>query len=87
MQMMLVILLPNALEAQGRNCAPREVVIAQLAEKCGKSCQAIGMGQQGMAMETFASAETGSWTITFTIPTSLTCIMVSCQSFETIRLR
>jgi hypothetical protein len=70
--------------AQGRNCAPREVVIARLAEKYGESRQAIGMGQQGMVMETFASAESGSWTITVTMPTGMTCLMASGQSFEAL---
>ncbi len=70
--------------AQGRNCAPREVVVQRLAEKYGESRQAIGIGQQGMVMETFASAESGSWTITVTMPTGMTCLMASGQSFEAL---
>ena len=70
--------------AQGRNCAPREVVVERLAEKYGESRQAIGIGQQGMVMETFASAESGSWTITVTMPTGMTCLMASGQSFEAL---
>ncbi|MEP2682666.1 MAG: hypothetical protein ABJP44_13460 [Sulfitobacter sp.] len=69
---------------QGRNCAPREVVVERLAEKYGESRQAIGIGQQGMVMETFASAESGSWTITVTMPTGMTCLMASGQSFEAL---
>ena len=42
------------------------MVVKRLAEKYGESRQSIGMGQQGMVMETFASGETGSWTITVT---------------------
>ncbi len=70
--------------AQGRNCAPREVVVERLASKYGESRQAIGIGQQGMVMETFASAESGSWTITVTMPTGMTCLMASGQSFEAL---
>ncbi len=68
--------------AQGRNCAPRDVVVERLAEKYGETRQYIGIGQQGMVMETFASAESGSWTITVTMPTGMTCLMASGQSFE-----
>lgn len=71
-------------DAQGRNCAPREVVVQRLAEKYGESRQAIGIGQQGMVMETFASMESGTWTITVTMPTGMTCLMASGQSFEAL---
>lgn len=70
--------------AQGRNCAPRDVVVQRLAEKYGESRQSIGIGQQGMVMETFASEESGSWTITVTMPTGMTCLMASGQSYEAL---
>jgi len=70
--------------AQSRNCAPRDMVIKRLAEKYGESRQSIGMGQQGMVMETFASGETGSWTITVTTPNGMTCLVASGQSYEVL---
>ncbi|MBY6139883.1 hypothetical protein KUV26_10590 [Leisingera daeponensis] len=70
--------------AQGRNCAPRDAVVKRLAEKFGESRQSIGMGQQGMVMETFASADTGSWTITVTTPNGMTCLVASGQSYEVL---
>ncbi|EBA15027.1 hypothetical protein RSK20926_04067 [Roseobacter sp. SK209-2-6] len=80
--MTLTTAAPSA--AQGRNCAPRDVVVQRLADKYGESRQSIGLGQQGMVMETFASAESGSWTITVTMPTGMTCLMASGQSFEAL---
>ncbi|MGR3760444.1 hypothetical protein ACUXV3_09995 [Roseobacteraceae bacterium NS-SX3] len=68
--------------AQNRSCAPRDVVVQRLAEHYGETRQSIGLGERGMVMETFASAETGTWTITVTTPTGLTCLMASGQSFE-----
>jgi len=70
--------------AENRNCAPRDMVIKRLAEKYGESRQSIGMGQQGMVMETFASGETGSWTITVTTPNGMTCLVASGQSYEVL---
>jgi len=83
--MAMSCLLPGlASSQQGRNCAPREVVIERLASKYGERRRAIGVDQQGMVMETFSSAESGSWTITVTMPTGMTCLMASGQSFEAI---
>jgi len=70
--------------AQSQNCAPREMVVKRLAEKYGESRQSIGMGQQGMVMETFASDDTGSWTITVTTPNGMTCLVASGQSYEVL---
>ncbi len=57
-------------------------MVKRLAEKYGESRQSIGMGQQGMVMETFASGETGSWTITVTTANGMTCLVASGQSYE-----
>jgi hypothetical protein len=80
----LMCSLPIMAMAQGRNCAPRDVVVARLAEKYGESRQSIGLGGQGTVMETFASAESGTWTITVTMPNGMTCLMASGQSYEAL---
>lgn len=77
-----ILMTATAATAQGRNCAPRDVVVKSLAEKYGESRQAIGLGSQGMVMETFASLDSGTWTITVTMPNGLTCLMASGQSYE-----
>lgn len=71
-------------QTTSRNCAPREVVVQRLADKYGESRKSIGIGQQGTVMETFASEDTGTWTITVTMPTGVTCLVASGQSFETL---
>jgi hypothetical protein len=68
--------------AQSRNCAPRDAVLTRLAETYGESRQSIGLGQQGTVIETFASNDTGTWTITVTTPNGLTCLVASGQSYE-----
>ncbi|MDE4132887.1 hypothetical protein PXK00_07180 [Phaeobacter sp. QD34_3] len=80
----VLVLTATSSFAQGRNCAPREVVVERLAEKYGESRQSIGLGGQGMVMETFASPESGTWTITVTMPNGLTCLMASGQSYEVL---
>ena len=72
-------------QAQGnRNCAPRPVVLERLADGFGETRQSIGLGTQGTVVEVFASDETGTWTITVTMPTGVTCLIASGQSFETL---
>ncbi len=42
------------------------------------------MGPQGAVMEVFASSATGTWTITVTSPSGVTCLIASGQSFEAL---
>ena len=70
--------------AQGQNCGPREMVIEQLADTFGESRQSMGLGGQGHVVETFASTETGTWTITVTLPNGLTCLVASGQAYEAL---
>jgi hypothetical protein len=68
---------------QRNNCAPRESVIDRLADGFGETRQSVGLGANNVVVETFASSETGTWTITVTMPTGLTCLVASGQAFET----
>ncbi|WP_172299321.1 hypothetical protein [Pseudoruegeria sp. HB172150] len=68
--------------AQSRNCADRETVVQRLADGYGESRQSVGMGANNALVEIFASTETGTWTITVTMPDGTTCLVASGQSFE-----
>ncbi|MEB3418412.1 hypothetical protein ACFSDD_15900 [Salipiger marinus] len=68
--------------AQTPACAPRDQVVDQLARRYGEVPQSIGLGSDNAVMEVFASAETGTWTITVTTPAGLTCLLASGQAFE-----
>lgn len=80
----LLALGATQVSAQTGNCAPREMVIEQLADTYGESRQSIGLGGQGQVVETFASIETGTWTITVTLPSGMTCLVASGQAYETL---
>lgn len=70
--------------AQGQNCGKRDTVIDRLALRYGESRQSIGMAPQGRVVEVFASLETGTWTITVTLPNGMTCLVASGQSYEAL---
>ncbi|AXI47765.1 hypothetical protein C1J03_18185 [Sulfitobacter sp. SK012] len=74
----------DAAAQRARNCGPRETIVSRLAEKHGESRQSIGLGANNSMIEVFASDDTGSWTITATMPTGVTCLIASGKSFEHI---
>ncbi len=80
----LIGAMPRAASAEGANCAPRERVVERLADGYGESRQAIGLGANNAVVEVFASAESGTWTITVTTANGLTCLVASGQAFETL---
>lgn len=81
----IMVLAASLVNAEGNgNCAPRPVVLERLAEKFGETRQSIGLGANNAVVEVFASVDTGSWTITVTMPDGMTCLVASGQSFETL---
>ena len=80
----LLALAATEVSAQSGNRAPRAVVIERLADQYGESRQSVGLGGQGHVVEAVASLETGTWTITVTAPSGITCLVASGQSFETL---
>lgn len=70
--------------AEGTNCAPRQMVLERLAERYGETRQSIGIASNNAVVEVFASAETGTWSITVTTASGVTCLVASGQSFETL---
>lgn len=72
-------------EAQtARNCGDRAMIVQRLAEGYGESRRSIGLGANNSVMEVFASDETGTWTITVTMPNGLMCLVASGQAYETL---
>lgn len=82
-----ILLTLGARETQAqvnRNCAPRDAVVERLMQSYGETRQSVGLGRDNSMVEVFASALSGSWTITVTSPMGLTCLIASGQSFETL---
>ncbi len=72
----------SAVSQDAQNCAPREAVVNRLATGYGETRQSMGLGANNHVVEVFASTETGTWTITVTLPNGLTCLVASGQAFE-----
>ncbi|WP_457774734.1 hypothetical protein [Phycobium rhodophyticola] len=82
--MMIVASALPANAQSARNCAPRDMVVRRLAEKYKETRQSMGLGANNAVVEVFASAESGTWTITVTMPNGVTCLVASGQAFEAL---
>lgn len=78
-----MILAPMAAQAQSQ-CAKRDVVLSQLADRYGETRRGMGIAANNSVMEVFAAPETGTWTITVTLPDGRMCLVASGQGFETM---
>ncbi len=67
-----------------RNCGVRDAVVTRLAETYGETRQSMGLGANNQIIEVYASTETGTWTITVTMPNGMTCLVASGQAFEVL---
>ncbi|WP_176473742.1 hypothetical protein [Actibacterium ureilyticum] len=78
------LIAPAMTRAEPSRCAPRDTVVAQLTERYGESRQVMGLNPNNTMMELYASAETGSWTITVTAPNGTTCVVAVGQAYEPV---
>lgn len=80
----VALLLPaGGAAAQGAStCTTHAEMARVLAERWGESRQSMGLDAAGAALEVWASAETGTWTITLTRPGGPTCMVASGQAWE-----
>ncbi len=74
-------LLPGIARAAPQ-CAPRDMVAANLATQFGETRRIIGLAQDNTVMELYAAPETGTWTLTATLPNGTTCLVAAGSSFE-----
>lgn len=77
-----ILLATQALHAEGATCLNRAEMLARLAAQYGETRQAIGLAGPTQMVEIFASAETGTWTITVTTASGQTCLLAAGESFE-----
>ena len=66
------------------HCGARDMVVTTLAERYGETRRSMGVAANNAVMEVFASAESGSWTITVTLPDGVMCLVASGEGFETM---
>jgi hypothetical protein len=76
---------PGPGRAQQGQCGPHDNVATALTEKFGEEPHAMGLAEDDTVMELYASSQTGSWTLTVTLPNGLTCLVAVGGNFETVQ--
>jgi hypothetical protein len=77
-----LIMGPGALHAEPK-CAAHQMVVDQLAHQFGESRHSIGLASDNTVMELYSAPDTGTWTLTATLPNGLTCLVAAGDNFET----
>lgn len=65
-------------------CGPRDAVLRTLADRYGETPCSLGVAGPTHVLGVFASDETGTSTITLTLPDGVTCMVASGQGFQTL---
>ncbi|MEM8577317.1 MAG: hypothetical protein AAGF60_05660 [Pseudomonadota bacterium] len=78
----ILAVLGGAAAAQSRNCGPRAHVVERLTDQYGETRQSIGLAANNSVVEVYASTQTGTWTITVTMPSGVTCLVAAGRNFE-----
>ena len=64
-------------------CGERDKFMNKLEKTFSEHPIAMGLTEKGAVLEVFASRH-GSWTFLITLPSGLTCVVASGQSWETL---
>lgn len=67
-----------------RQCGPRDDVIELLADRYGEARQAMGLAANNAVVELFANPDTGTWTITGTLASGVTCLIASGEAYQPV---
>lgn len=79
-----LILATQAAQSQPRQCGARDAVLSTLAGTFGETRRGLGLAGNGAVVELFASAETGSWTVTVTLASGMTCLVASGEGWTAV---
>jgi hypothetical protein len=77
-----VFLAQQARAEDPAQCAPRDRVVAVLGDTYGETRRSLGLAANSTVMELYASETSGTWTITVTLPSGLTCLVASGGNFQ-----
>ncbi len=73
---------PGPAAAQAARCGERSRIVAHLTQTYGETRRAMGLAADDVVVEVYASAATGSWTITATLPNGLMCLIAAGEGYE-----
>ncbi len=79
-----LMLLTTPAIAQENVCGKREDIVKRLERAYQESNTGMGMASNGRLVELFTS-ETGTWTLMFTSPNGVSCLIAAGTNWETFK--
>jgi hypothetical protein len=79
------VILATQIAHANPQCDARDRVVALLSDRYGETRRSIGVAGDNAVMELFAADDTGTWTITVTMPDGRMCLMASGAGFEAVK--
>ena len=70
-----------AAQGQGSTCTKRDNIVSHLDAKYGETRNNLMLDGRGNLVELFSNQETGTWTLTVTLPGGPTCVLSSGINF------
>ncbi len=81
MLLALALAATPAVAQQMQFCAPRDTIIQKLTSQFKETRRSYGLQQSSGVYEVFAS-EAGTWTITMTSPSGMTCVLAVGEAWR-----
>ena len=75
---------PAMAQTAPSNCGTHDAISQRLALSYGESRQSIALGANNTIVETYASLDTGTWTIVVTTPGGPTCLVAAGQAYQIV---
>lgn len=80
----LILATNHAYGQQTARCGDRDGMLAKLAEGYGETRRGLGLAANNAVVEVFVSDQTGTWTITVTLPSGVTCLLAAGNNYEAL---
>jgi len=69
---------------QTQTCMKRVDLVRQLADRYQEAQAALGVADNGAAVEVFVNPDGGTWTLTMTMPNGVSCLLATGEHWETL---
>ncbi|HSF92507.1 MAG TPA: hypothetical protein VLA51_09920 [Paracoccaceae bacterium] len=76
------MLVAQTVRASQFECASRAAIVARLTEDFGETRQAVALTDDQRLIETYVSAQTGTWSIVASQPNGFACLIASGEFWQ-----
>lgn len=74
----------SAQQQQAPACVKRTELLSHLSNKFQEAPVAMGVADNGALLEVFSTTDGATWTVALTMPSGVTCLVATGQSWENV---